>query len=783
LAWTVVRSANGLAPARNLPAGPTPLIGRASELVLASQRLLRPDVRLLTLVGPGGTGKTRLALQLAADLDGAFAHGVHFVDLTPLRDPLLVLPLVGRSLGALGGGSRSIPEALGRLLGDGSLLLVLDNFEQVLASARDVSDLLQHAPGLKVLVTSREPLGLRWEHALPIQPLALPAAGVRHSAAELLAVPSVALFLQRVQAVRPDFALSEENAEAVAEVCRRLDGLPLALELAAPRLKIMSPAALLARLEKRLDLLAARVPDAPERHQTLRNTVDWSYALLPAAEQALFRRLAVFAGGCTLEAAEAVCGGELERIASLVNKSLLVPGDGPDGEPRFRLLETLREFAAEQLRASGEEAALYDAHARYVAAFVERAEPHLWGPEQARWIPLMLAEQDNVRQALRWHLDRGTPNSALQVLWRLGHFWWTLGQVAEVRRWAEEALQAGDVLDPLARARAAHLVGYTALAQGDYAPAGPALREALALFRDQHDADGIGRTLVVLGFMRPWEGDLAGGSALLEEAEAVLRQAGAAAAWRHSLCLSGLGCFALIGGDLDDAEDLYRRALAIARQIGDRRSTAHALEGLGSVAVQRGDHARAATLYREGLPQALESGHLELLGYGLKGLAFVAAANHALARAARLLGAADALWETAGVVIWPIRATFYASLVDGVRRQLGDSAYAAAIGEGSRMALPELVRYALEGSPPAAWVVDQPARSAEAPQPLSAREREVAARIAQGLTSKEIAALLVVSEKTVDTHADHIRTKLNLRSRAEIAAWAALQGLRTASSL
>src|SRR5262249_32291285 len=271
------------------------------------------------------------------------------------------------------------------------------------------------------------------------------------------------------------------------------------------------------------------------------------------------------------------------------------------------------------------------------------------------------------------------------------------------------------------------------LSQGEYVRAGPALQEALALFRAQADADGIGRTLVVLGYMRPWAGDLAGGIALLQEAEAMLRQAGAAAAWRHSLCLSGLGCVALRGGDLDGAEDRYGGALAVARRIGDLRSTAHALEGLGSVAVQRGDYARAATLYREGLPQALESGHLELVGYGVKGLAFVAAANQAPARAARLLGASDAIWEAAGVVIWPIRATFYTTLVDSVRRQLGGAAYAVAVGEGSLLAPAEVVRYALGDDSPAAWAaVDgerSPAMSAM-PHSLSAREREVAALIA-----------------------------------------------------
>jgi predicted ATPase/DNA-binding XRE family transcriptional regulator len=690
------------APATRLPATPTALIGRECELAAARNLIERRGTRLLTLTGTGGVGKTRLALELAAELWPHFGGDVAFVDLTPIRDPSLVLAHIGQGLGIHEAGERTIPEALAHILDERRLLLVLDNLEQVLATAADIGTLLELAPGLVVLATSREPLRLRWEREFPLSPLPVPDRDQPTSTTTLATQPAVALLIERAQAAQPAFALTEANAAAIADLCRRLDGLPLALELAAARLKILTPAALLARLGRRLDLLTTAVRDAPERHQTLRTAIGWSYDLLTPDEQRLFACLAVFVGGCTPEAVAAVCQrGEptdtapldlLDRLASLVDKNLLQAVAGPEDEPRFRMLETVAEYARDVLRSGGEETAVRSAHAGYVVAMVEVIEPRLWGPEQVTWIARLAVEQDNVSAALRWVLDRSDYAAVGQLLRRLHFFWWMHGQMIEARRWSAELLAHGDAVPLAARGVGLFVSGWAAIDVGDPA-AVELLCEALALARAVGDRWTEGHCLLGLGFLRPLQHDVAGGIALMWEGQAVLRDAGDE--WGIGVSLTGLSTLSVLGGQLDDAEAFAEEHVRLARRMGDLRSIGHALDDLAMVALLREDFERAVTLYRESIALSAEVGQLELVAYGLKGLAVVAARERPR-RAARLFGAAEVLREAGGVAIWPARRTLYDRALAMARDALGEAAFAANWTAGRALPRREALAEALE---------------------------------------------------------------------------------------
>jgi predicted ATPase len=444
----------------NLPAQPTPLIGREREVADVTALLRRGDVRLVTLTGPGGTGKTRLGFQIAAELLDDFAEGTYFVDLAPISDPDLVASVIAQTLGARETGGRPLVELLNTYLREKHLLLLLDNFEQVLSAAPLVAGLLAAAPRLKVLVTSREVLHLRSEKEFPVPPLELPDPQHPKEIETLSQYAAVQLFIARALDVKPDFAVTNQNAPALAEVCARLDGLPLALELAAARIKLFSPEALLARLNSRLAVLTGGPRDLPERQQTLRNTIEWSYNLLDAGEQTLFRRLSIFVGGCTGDAVEAVCNPDgdlplevIDRLAALLDKSLLKQLEGSDGAPRFMMLETIREYALERLAASGETEVLRRRHAECFLALAETAEPQFHGSDQRLWLDRIEIEHDNLRAALAWSLEgqRATPQSpddqlrsalGLRLAAALWQFWDRRGYAPEGRRWLERTLAA-----------------------------------------------------------------------------------------------------------------------------------------------------------------------------------------------------------------------------------------------------------------------------------------------------------------------------------------------------
>jgi predicted ATPase len=433
----------------NLPMQPTPLVGREREVEDIRGRLLAAEVRLLTLTGPGGTGKTRLALQAAADLLDEFEDGVYFVALATLTDPALVASTVAQALDVRESGDQTLIESMKDYLSGKRLLLVVDNFEQVLTAAPLVGELLS-APHFKVLVTSRIPLGVYGEHEYAVPPLSVPDPKRLPGLETLSHYEAVRLFIERARAAKADFAVTDENAPAVAEICARLDGLPLAIELAAARVKLLPPSAMLGRLGRRLKLLTGGARNLPERQRTLRGAIEWSHTLLDEGEKTLFYRMAVFSGGRTFEAVEAVCDAEgdlpvdaLEGVSSLLDKSLLRQEEGPEGEPRFVMLETIHEFAREKLQESGESEVVGRAHTEYFLALAEEAELELVGPDQVSWMDRLEAEHDNLRAALSRSPEAGDSGSALRIGAAVWHFWVVRGHFSEGRRWLAAGLSGG----------------------------------------------------------------------------------------------------------------------------------------------------------------------------------------------------------------------------------------------------------------------------------------------------------------------------------------------------
>jgi predicted ATPase/DNA-binding CsgD family transcriptional regulator len=608
---------------REQPAPLTPLIGRLQEVAAARALLQRPEVRLVTLTGTGGVGKTRLALQVATELQERFVDGICFVSLALISDPRLVVPTIAQTLGIQEAGERPLVDLLQACLRDQHLLLLLDNFEQVMAAVPALSNLLAACPHLKILVTSRAVLRIHGEYEFPVPPLELPDLNHLPENDALSRNASVALFLQRARATMPNFQLTSANARAIAEICVRLDGLPLAIELAAARIKLLPPKTLLARLEHRFQVLTRGAQDVPTRQQTLYNALAWSYNLLDAEEQRLFRRLSAFARCCTLTALEAVYQdlGDmpayvLDGVASLIDKSL-VQTEQEGEEPHFGMLQTIHEFGLEVLNMRGEMESTRRAHAAYYLALAEEAEPELVGPQQAVWLERLEQEHDNLRVALQWLLEPAGDEEhgyrkkmALRLAVALWGFWNIRGRWSEGRAFLEQALAAGKGVEASLRAKALICAARWAFVQSDYERAQALCEESLELYRESRNQSGIATSLYYLGNIAWVRGDMVGARSLLEESLTLLRQVGAKE--RLAWALFTMAMLDSSQGKYVTARTFFEESLAIHRHLGNKRGIAHSLSQLAQMLVlSQGDQAQVRSLLEECLALSREIGFKE----------------------------------------------------------------------------------------------------------------------------------------------------------------------------
>jgi predicted ATPase len=626
--------------AARLPVPLTRLVGRAQEIAEVC-RLLRSGVRLFTLTGPGGVGKSRLALEVASQAGEIFDDGVAFIPLAPIREPAQVGPSIARALGVVDAQSGSLVDALVRHLQSKRLMLVLDNFEHVVAASPLLVDLLSGCPHLSMIVTSRSVLRVSGEYTLPIRPLDSPDNARLLPLEKLAQCGAVQLFIERATAVCRDFALSADNAEAIVEICHRLDGLPLAIELAAARVALLPPGVLLNRLEPRLPLLSRGSRDLPERLRTMRDAIAWSYDLLSPTEQALFRRLAVFAGGCTLEAAEAVRTASqvlsintLDGLAELVDQSLVYQVTQPDGEPSFLMLETIREYALERLRAHGEESGVRRAHAVYFAQLADEAGAGLRGPEQQRWRDLLDAELDNLRAAVAWAADGADDPAdtelALRIAAALWYFWLQGHSPGEGRRWLLQALSAAsEQVSGAARGRALNALALLAWRQGDYATARAYLDDSLKILGQADNPSALAEALHALGHVVFEGGDYAGAEELFEESRSRYQDLGDTA---DTIPLIGdLGMVAYHRGSYAEAKRIFEETYRLSEQYGLTDRMADALNRLGDLARLSNDLDQAQALFERSW----------VLWKEARGMPGIASALHKLSQLRRHRGERD----------------------------------------------------------------------------------------------------------------------------------------------
>ncbi|WP_166174558.1 tetratricopeptide repeat protein [Rubrobacter tropicus] len=793
--------------ARGRPPGTPPfevssLVGRGRELAEVSSLLV--SGRLLTLVGPGGCGKTRLALAAAnavANAAGGFRDGVFWVELDALSDPALLPEAAARVLGVRWGTGESPTAAMLDHLKTRESLVVLDNCEHLIEACADLVDaLLRSCPGLTVLTTSREALRLAGEVAWPVPSLSLPDPKSAQDPADLLRFGAVRLFVERAAAAAPGFALDKDNAADVVRICGRLDGIPLAIELAAARVRVLSPAQISARLDDRFLLLTGGGRTVMPRHRTLKATMDWSYGLLAPEEKLLFRRLSVFAGGFSLGAAEAVgAGGAVEGnevlglLSCLVDKSLVVAVPGGD-EVRYRMLETVLRYAAEKLEESGEACAVRTRHAGFFLELSGEAGTGLLGEHQVAWLGRLDVDQGNLRAALGWYANGEDPAPALRMSGALWWFWFLRGRYDEGRGWLDAALTAGDDAPAPLRAKALVAAGYFAFLRSEYAPARWRIEEGLALYRSLDDAPGVAGAVRVLGSIAREQGRYAEAETLHSESLALCREHGDARGVAQSL--NHLGFVAWLRGDLGRAEDLCSEALDAFRNLGDGEGVAWSLMNLGFAALYGGDHTRAAALLDEGLALSRRAGYREAAAWSLNGLGVLARREDRPGRAAELLGESLALhrdlgdrWRTAslfeelaGTSADPERAAILLGAAGGLREvlsdpvppcerpdrerdaavaraALGEDSFAGARAKGAAMDLHHVYEYALEAEVRAAPNGADPAMG------LSAREVEVLGFVAEGFTDHQVAGKLYLSPRTVGQHLRNVYRKLGVNSR------------------
>jgi predicted ATPase len=680
------------APSVELPTPPTPLVGRRLEVAAVCALLEQEEVRLVTLTGPGGTGKTRLALAAAAELGTGLRDGAAFVDLSSVREPELLGASIAQALGLAEGGA-PVQETLVEHLRDKSMVLLLDNLEQLLPDVELVSELLGAAPRLHVLATSRAPLRLAGEHEYPVPPLALPQATAGFEA--LAANDAVRLFAARARAVDPDFELDEANARAVAHVCERLDGLPLAIELAAARSKLLPPEAMNRRLDQALDLLVGGAQDLPDRQRTLRATLEWSHGLLDEAERTLLARLAVFSGGWALEDAEAVCGHDgldvLHTLAALVDESLVRRVRRPEGEVRFAMLETIREFAIELLEASGEAETMRRRHCEELLARAEEgsAQWHAGVDPQESLFRVLDPDLDNLHAALAWSAAAGEIELEVRLAVAARWYWALKGHLGEARRAFEGIFERS--VDAPKELRAVALVhgAIFPLRQGDTARAAVLLQESLDLYRSLGDEEGIARATAELGGVAIAEQDLDRAAALYGEAVPLFRSQGRLS--RLAASLGNLGTIAHMRGDFETAVVYYSDAIDSSRQAGDEDGAAVNLHNLGRSELARGRTEEGLAALLESLAIGRRLGYREVIAYCLGGLAELAMIEEDATRAATLLGASNRLFAEIGAIPSPDEAETQERVAEYVVDELGAEQAAEVQAEGAELGLDELL--------------------------------------------------------------------------------------------
>ncbi len=791
----------------NLPTQPTQLLGRDGEVAAAQKLLQQPPVRLLSLLGHGGVGKTRLAIAIAESVARTFPGGVFFVDLVPLTEPDQVVAQVASTIGLRDAGDRSILARLKSALSDREMLLVLDNFEHVVPAAPQLSELLCDCPQLKLLVTSRVPLHVQWERQFPVTPLALPDLQRLPTWTKLTEYASVRLFIERAQMVQPDFQLTERNAATIAASCAALDGLPLAIELAAARVKPLSLTAIWdwlnhASARGPLQLLATSYPDLPTRHLSLRAAIDWSYRLLTEDEQALFRQLAVFAGDFSLDAAESLIESQVwgmgaaegarqlqifDGIASLVDKNLLTrrseADDREDGEARYQMLQTIREFGLEQLIQTGEQHEAQRRHALLFTSLAESADREQNSPKETLWFNRLAREWDNLRAALRWLLEND-PETGLRLAGSLDRFWEARDEQGEGRQWLEALLARADTahMQPQTLAKALSAAGTMAWRHCDYRQALDWHQQSLDLYRSCGDQHGHALALNNLGVQQNNLGNVQAASECYEACIALARESSDLQA--ETFALVNLGILAIDLHDLQRARGVIEQGLACARRLGSERTLVAALSNLGEVLLGLGETQAARDLLRECIQRSYACELKTELAYSLEQLAGAYRAQGMLRKAAQLFGAADALREALKVPPHPsYREVYYDPMRQAMQDGLGAEAFDTAWTAGRAAPLADMIAEALADDEASAAASDSASGPSASPLPaaathaLSRRECEVATLIARGLSNREIADALVITEGTAANHVAHIMNKLDCRSRAQVAAWAVTCGL------
>ena len=791
-----------------LPALLSSLLGRESETATLCQLLKQPNVRLVTITGPGGVGKTSLALHVVHELQDAFTDGVFFISLAAIVDSTLIIPTIAHALGVTESPNRLLLDSLKDFLRNKQVLLLLDNFEQIISAAPLLTELLNACAELRMLVTSREALRLRGEHEFPLEPLKLDGHTISsgdRSANTLMQSPAIALFIQRVQAIQPDFDLTEENAPAVTEICAHLDGLPLAIELAAAHIKLLPPKTMLEKLqESPLQLLTSGARDMPARQQTLRNAIRWSYDLLEDEEKYTFRWLAAFVGGCTLEAAQSVIGvpASLDVLESLVGKSLVRQTE-MDGAPRLNLLETIREFGLEQLNHTHELESARRAHAEYYLTFAEDAERQLTGADQKNWLRRLEREQDNLRASLYWAMEHHEAEFAQRMAGALQPFWLTRGYWSEGRRWLEEslAMDSGATLAPAVRAKTLYGAGVLTRFQGDFARARMLCGQSLVIYRDLADQTGVLMALVELSRISSFQGDKTSTESFQAEAASLLEtlpdtvvKANAYSdmaipnvhpnamqfsteAVRYlaeserihralnnpsglALALVRQGSIGLFDGDFTLAKARLDEAERLALELGDERILSR-LAGIRVLRyIQERDFTSARRDLEDSLLQSINRGDhqasiwLPILAVVLHGQGLEVWSARVFGLAETLTGASIRAYITAFDAQFHIEASRAK-----VRAKLGDEAFSREIEVGHRLRFDDLKTIPHPSAP------TQPAPDSASGEALTGREIEVLRLLAKDLSNPQIAEQLVISRRTVDAHLRSIYGKLGVKSR------------------